>query len=802
MITIKDSLVIPLDHLNPYMVMEIYSNSSDKNILLTESDSKVYNEAEYQVFEGKNYWYKLIESEEWDIDVEITSGVFGNINDKKEGRFNPNTFVGTFQIPFKNAITSQRKFIPIEIRSSKISYEKGITDEAINKERSEYQVMLDQIAEHSIDLVMQYNVPIQQSFESSLELINEKQLYQRFIFVKSLFKNNEFEEAVQKIVSNPATRWVNREEVKDIRSIRKLSNRNIKEIISRPNRIKVNGVIPNLDSVPLKIHSTKKEESVDTPENRFIKHILNSFLSFSENILSRLNNDKNPSDKKEVENIVYRLEALLNQNFFKEIGMANTLKLNSPVLQRRSGYRELLRAWLRFHLTAQLSWNLGENDIFSGGKKDIATLYEYWVFFVLFKSINDRYGNTSIHDAEKWIQSLIVSSTNGLDLKLQEGKKIAFNYLLKSQKRDLQVKFYYNRTFTGGRIYEVHKGSGSYTKSFRPDYTISIWPNQMTELEAEKREAIIHIHFDAKYKVEYLDNWRELYKNVSDDVNDIVNEIVDKEILQEEKDERQGTFKNTDLYKMHAYKDAIRRTGGAYILYPGNENDIRRFNGYHEVIPGVGAFSLRPSNQLSSAENIGRFIDEIISNLEDVLSQREQYSKSKYEIFQNIPFANKKIDESLLDLSRKIGLSGNLNETYVLVGYIKSNKKHINWVRNEKYYSIRFGDNYPIDGKMAAARFLILYELNGSNLVFKNEYIFELDTTKTNVITKNQLKKLKYPTNPSKDQYILYTIKNEYELDNVQFEFDKDKFQNHNITIKKIPFAISVAELLNVRIKK
>ena len=44
---------------------------------------------------------------------------------------------------------------------------------------------------------------------------------------------------------------------------------------------------------------------------------------------------------------------------------------------------------------------------------------------------------------------------------------------------------------------------------------------------------------------------------------------------------------------MHAYKDAIRRTGGAYILYPGTDNQ-NPLKGFHEIIPGLGAFAIRP----------------------------------------------------------------------------------------------------------------------------------------------------------------------------------------------------------------
>ena len=39
----------------------------------------------------------------------------------------------------------------------------------------------------------------------------------------------------------------------------------------------------------------------------------------------------------------------------------------------------------------------------------------------------------------------------------------------------------------------------------QPDYTISIWPAEFEKDEAEKCEALGHIHFDAKYRVENLD---------------------------------------------------------------------------------------------------------------------------------------------------------------------------------------------------------------------------------------------------------------------------------------------------------
>ena len=98
-----------------------------------------------------------------------------------------------------------------------------------------------------------------------------------------------------------------------------------------------------------------------------------------------------------------------------------------------------------------------------------------------------------------------------------------------------------------------------------------------TQEDAEESVLISHIHFDAKYKV---NNFYELISNSNEE------ELTEKEETDLIKDEieetKSGTFKNQDLLKMHAYKDAIRRTGGAYILYPG-KGKKEPFRGFHEL---------------------------------------------------------------------------------------------------------------------------------------------------------------------------------------------------------------------------
>jgi predicted component of viral defense system (DUF524 family) len=805
MIVDKDFLTIPLEHLSKDFFLEIHPISGKKNTLFQDDEAHHYNESPFQVIEGNSYFYKLKNQADWRLNSENTQGVFRSFSNGVEGAFNPNIFVGTFQIPLINSNSGQTSSIGVEVRSSKISYLKEITDKQINEERSEYQLMLNSIAEHSIELVMQYNVPVQQSYQTGIEQISEHEIYQRFLFVRSLFKNQEFEEAVQKIISNPATKWNVEEEDKDIRSVRRFNPTNIRELTSRANRVALLNPILGLTSIPLKISSSRKIESVDTAENRFIKHILESFLQFCELIIEKLGKDKVKllQEFKEVNEIAQRIDNLLNQPFFKEISRPTSLLLNSPILQRRSGYRELLKAWLRFHLTAQLSWKFSpeEDNIFSGGKKDIASLYEYWVFFVLFKTLTDKYTSYSTLDPKKWLDSLLVPDSNGLGLYLQEGRKQAFEFEWNSVKRPLKIKFYYNRSFPGWKKYELNKKAGSYTNPFRPDYTLSVWPKEISEDDAEEQEKIVHIHFDAKYKIENLSPY------VSNSNEEKTEEQIEEEAVKEieiiEKEERKGTFKNVDLYKMHAYKDAIRRTGGAYILYPGQSPTQNKFKGFHEIIPGVGAFALKPSNEENSIKNIGDFIDEIIANLEDVLSQRERLSKKQQVIFKDKP--EYKVDVELDNIARKIGISEDLDETYVLIGYCK-NKKQFDWISSiAMKYNIRFGKDYLIDGKMVMAKYLVLYEKVGDEINFINNVLFELNPDETKLISDEDLLKLNYPTKPSSNQYLLFSIKNQIILENSNFKFDfhdgVKELRNKLLSNSKreFPFAISLIDLLKIR---
>jgi hypothetical protein len=769
---------IELSHIKQGLVLEI---KGDVNTLFEISDEDVmrYGEAKIQLKEGCTYEYQFSEEdiyfkEDSKNNAIVTYSKFG----KHKGSINPNIYVGTHSLEIINSSI----LLPIEVRSVKSDY------------RSDYRYMLESITERCTDLIMQIDSPINQHFETDFNK-NPETLYQRFSFVKSLIDSLEFEEAIQKIVSNPTTKWEEEHEVKDIRRIRRFNQKNIKQLVTKSNRMEISNdhflnKTYGITSIPTKIDSTRKTESIDTAENRFIKHALEEFLFFCENC--ELKFEKYSTAKFESGLLATKISTLLNQSFFKQISRPTSLKLNSPVLQRKSGYREVLNAWLKFDLAAKLIWHGGDN-VYDAGKKDIATLYEYWLFFALLDLLKE------VFDIEpKSIAKLIQYDKGQLSLNLKQGTAIAMKGVYKSPSRNLNIQFSYNRSFGGGKTFP---NSGSYTTTLRPDYTLSIWPAEITEAkDAEKIELITHIHFDAKYKVK---NFYELISKSKDE--ELTEEENIKLIKEEEEEVKKGTFKNQDLLKMHAYKDAIRRTGGAYVLYPGEGKD-EPFRGFHELIPGLGAFVIKPNKDNKDKEHLKNFIKKVVANFIDRASQREYTAVKIYDIHKDEKDDKNILNEPMpefLDSAKKEKLIP--DETFVLVGYCK-NSLNIDWYKKEGKYNFRMDDDkgsLSLENNVVNAKYLLLRE-SGKDTANR---VFKIKSKGPKVYKGTSL--VGYKTNDLKDYYLVIEIEKDESNDfnGASFNFKElekykeIKSKNNHVTAAGIPFAVTLTELMKEKIK-
>ena len=725
-----------------------------------EENAVEHNEARFQLVEGCYYDYQLNDSQF------ILSDIGENIIQQHKrttnlGTIAPNIFVGTLSIPIlKKSSLELYENIDLEVQSIKSGY------------RDDYRDMLELITEKCTDLLLQANSPVSQHFE--IDYTKDSQtLYQKFSFIKSVIGTNEFTEAIHRIITAPVTKWTETSEEKDIRNAKRFSNANIKEILKGGNRTK----IPQshylrsygIETLPERITTIRKTDSVDTPENRFIKHALENFLKFCTDINSKAKEFGHKKMETESMLLIQDLENQLQHAIFKEISRPTTLKLNSPVLQRKEGYREILRVWLMFDLAAKLIWE-GGDDIYSGGKKDIATLYEYWLFFKLLDLFK------SIFEIEpKDISELIKETKDGLNLQIKQGKFTALKGVFNSGSRKLNIRFNYNRSFSGKKAYP---DSGSWTTTLRPDYTLSFWPFGISEQEAENQELIVHVHFDAKYKIANL--------------NDFFEQNAESNLDAEKSENRKGIYKNADLLKMHAYKDAIRRTGGAYVLYPGDKSINQK--GFHEIIPGLGAFPVKPSKTDSGIGELKGFILEIIDHFINRASQREKIAFRTFDVYKNPPDSHNFVNESLPE---PYNMNRDLipDDTFVLVGYYNSTEQY-EWIERTKLYNFIMGSgngSLILDKETVSAKYLLLHTLGNS----KSGDLWKITSKGPKVFSKEDLIRKGYNT-PSQDNYLVIQLEKvtDPEFDNIYWNF-KD-LENYSFgRASSFPFTTNLTELMN-----
>lgn len=625
-------------------------------------DAESYGESKWQLQEGCEYEYDFIDdlgNETGAYFVEFSKNIVIPRRHPSSGTIKTGIYVGTLSLKIIHGTNSYQ--IEIEIQSIKACY------------RNDYRKMLSDITEYYTDLVMLQGSHISQKFEVDNNQ-NSQTLYQKFSFVKSIVDNENVNEAIHKIIQNPVKTWEEALIEKNITNCGKIGRNEMRQIVRRQNRFESN-IQHNLSSLPRTLQTRYKRDTTNNPANQFVKFALTQLYSFCQEIGIK----KNASTKLKKESYLISnlLLNYLSSEFFKDIHLPKILNLNNPVLQRKEGYREILQAWLIYDLAAKLNWTGGDN-VYEAGKKNVATLYEYWIFFKLLDIISSVF-NISPKEKEK----LVDRDKDNLNLWLKQGKMIMLAGHKKYFGRVLNVRFYYNRVF--GHRENIHE-AGSWTMPMRPDYTLSLWPGEITESEAEAQDVIVHIHFDAKYRLNnlFLDSEDSDLSSINNDDNPLTTRLSEEKEKEESYDYEIGIYKRADLLKMHAYKDAIRRTSGAYILYPGTEKSQKA--GFHEIIPGLGAFCISPSNESDQVLALKHFLIEVRKHMLNRSSQREKMAFQTYNIYKDKP-----IDYVQEPMPEAVGENRAFqpDETYVLIGYCHPINQ--DFILNNWMYNVRTG---------------------------------------------------------------------------------------------------------------
>jgi hypothetical protein len=720
-------------------------------------------ESPYQILEGCSYEYAV---EPEGFQLKEVPGIVANSRVRRNsgtGRITPRIYVGNLELSIIDIETgSACGTFNLEVRSVKLGY------------RSDYRKMLEDITEKSVDLLLQHSSPVAQSLAPDF-FANSSTLYQRFAFVKSILDSQEFSDAVHRIVTAPVVKWKEVEIEQSVSSIRRIQKNVVKQIASATSRVQLRDghrLKSTLGTVPNRIRTIGQEESVDTVENRFVKYALESFLLFCADF--RANAKGNCRLESEALLLEEKLEQYLSHSVFKSLPSLSVLPLNSPILQRKEGYREVLRSWLMFDLAAKLVWQ-GGDDVYKGGKRDVAVLYEYWLFFTLLELVGQVFFISPSDVAE-----LIKPTADGLGLQLRQGKYTALEGQYDSGNRKLSVRFCYNRTFVGSQAYP---SSGSWTKGLRPDFTLSIWPAAITENEAEVQELIVHIHFDAKYKIK---DWLSVLGSIEED---------DEKETKAERTDQGGTYKHADLLKMHTYRDAIRRTAGAYVIYPGDDN--QHIVGFHELLPSIGAFAVSPTNSRKGLGNLKSFLKDVIDHLMNRATQREKMSLRVYQTYQSKP--DTELKETIPEAYGKERASIP-DDVYVLVGYYRG-KDHLDWIRGNRQYNVRTEDargSIQLGVGESTAQYLLLHSSGELN----TQRLFRITGKGPKVYSGARLSQPGYSYQPSQQFYLVYSISEEIPEEFRSITWDVSKLRGYQTNRgSALPFAVTLTNLMSSVVK-
>lgn len=316
----------------------------------------------------------------------------------------------------------------------------------------------------------------------------------------------------------------------------------------------------------------RKQLTTDTPENRFIKFVLERTRRMlqqltqqgdrtllSDAFFNRLKEWRKP------------LEQALAHPLMREIGPAAVLHRESLVLQQKSGYSAVYRIWqqLRLYLDA-----LGNDAV--AGVRSMDQLYELWCVIEVRRII--------------------------LTLGFTEIKAPAFNFTRDGWNTQLAegMNYYweYRRAEDGVELKLAHEPK--FHNNNQPVHSLLVpqKPDILIEATTGSGDTFIWL-FDAKYRVE---------NGTKDDPRDRVPDDA--------------------INQMHRYRDALlyqqgesipsRPTFGAFALYPGfMSQKTGEENPYQDAIKkiGIGAFALLPSQDNSGSRWLHAFLEEKLGKI-------------------------------------------------------------------------------------------------------------------------------------------------------------------------------------------
>jgi len=598
-----------------------------------------------QILEGTEYSYEI---EGLPNSVVLTSDIRellipDKVGDGRKGHLRPGNRVGLLPLQLQSGNRTIGR-AALEVRSRKFDYV------------SHFRWMLRDIATQSIGALLQRFAPTHVRLESDTSR-DPVSAYQTFRLIRAVIEDPLVVGAVHTVINRPHTEWLN--ETEQLPASRGLSNPGAAKVLFAvgPRVSWPTSPYPGLETLPARLPRSLAVETVDTVPNRFFKHVLERWSLISQDLRTQVEALKDGPLRQralgEIDSVLAQLGHHLEAPLFKEIARLKDMPTSNQVLLKRSGYREVLVAYAMVEAGVILRSTAIPG--LSAGQKDIPKLYEYWVFLQIVDALR------SVCEE--------LDELPAVDEEFQGGRRNCLTGRTTRYGRSIELTLCYNRGFG--------PPAESWTSAMRPDVSLRIaLDNGLSDVED------LWVHFDAKYRLDKL-----------------------SEVFVDEADESSDAVLREDILKMHAYKDSIRSSGGAYVVFPGSgegaAGDLRKE--HDELLPGVGAFRLVPAE---AGTPIGW--EAIRAHLNNVL---EHYASTATKDRRTRYWTNRAYQGPIPSLTGR----GSRNsrppaDIHVLLGYVQ--KKQADWIQRTAYYNLRAGTRkgaVAMDGPELSCELVVLW---------------------------------------------------------------------------------------------
>lgn len=377
--------------------------------------------------------------------------------------------------------------------------------------------------------------------------------YHAFVWLRHVLLDNPQRPllgALEEILAKPHRRLVRDEREVPVELASSISTRTLDDVLAgrwplqrAPEGLGIRG------HLPLRITNAMSRETVDTPENRFIKAFLEEcgrFLDTMQSRVSQAPGTLGPRLRADIEAVQAVITRLRRNVLFREIGPLTQMPVASTVLQRRAAYREVYRSHLLLRSASQVLPFSASEIVQMLEVKNIAHLYEMWCGFHLIELLSERLGTP------------------------KKAAMIDGNAFGTTVRRNIEVSWSSGAALAFNATYTRKRGFHGVSRSvqLRPDLALYL---------PEGPAPGLHL-FDAKFRLEHTRDGEK-------------------------------TSRVDDIHKMHTYRDAIEAAKSAWVLYPGTHRLCYHDDAKSPVPLGVGAFPAMPGVRSTHlAQHLGQLL--------------------------------------------------------------------------------------------------------------------------------------------------------------------------------------------------